>query len=257
MYQRLAYLIMVSFFFISNCSPLFGQHTQVVKTAPSVIKKDIAFVVRKPARAKDISKRFHIASALFSKLNPGVHKRQLMYAGKQLLLPVWMKRVNTGRQAADFDITDYELATDSLDIYINEDFICLADIEKDTIRKKAITKEVRKIDSRIQTVNLFMDSIDEQGMRTLSNREIRKMPLERARRAGKFTIGTQIDSLNRIRKQLTDESSKIDLRVKDYEYVVENATYEAAHTRSRQGKDITIHDWADNPDKTKTIKQKK
>ena len=135
-------------------------------------------------------------------------------------------------------------------MYVREDFICMADIEADTVRKIAIGKELKRIDARIAAVNAAMDSIEEVGMRNLSNRDIRKMPMERARRAGNFKIGTQIDSLVLQKKKITEERDKINLRFADYEYLVENAPYMASHTGSEDVKTIAIKDWADDPAKS-------
>jgi murein DD-endopeptidase MepM/ murein hydrolase activator NlpD len=218
-------------------------------------KKDIAFIVRKPDIAKKIALRFHVPVRLFIKLNTPIRKRQLMYAGKQLVIPVWLRR-KANANSSDYDLADYQLDVDSLDAYVREDFVCMADIEKDTVRKIVIDKEIRKIDRRISIVNQLMDSIEEVGMQNLSNREIRKMPMERARRAGAFVIGKEIDSLRLAIKVLSDEKAKIDIRVADYEYLIENAPYMASHPHTDEGKTINIRDWGNDLDMVKNYKGK-
>jgi len=225
----------------------------VDKGMPVIVRKDITFIVRKPDRVKNIAARFHISGKLITLLNPPIHKRQTMYAGKQLIVPVWLKRKTTAQDESEFDLADYSLNTDSLDMYIREDFVCMADIEADTIRRIAIGKEMRRIDRKIEAVNLVLDSIEEDGMRNFSNREIRKMPMDRARRVGKFNIGAQIDTLKQQRQKLVEEKAKIDIRVADYDYLVENASYMASHPDTDSGKVINIQDWGADPDKVVTL----
>ena len=253
----LTYLSMICMFFIAFPYRLSAQHTMVQKDMALIVRKDISFVVRKPDQVRNIATRFHITAKLLIKLNPPIRKRQTMYAGKQVLIPVWLKRKPTVRDAADINLSDYELDTDSLDIYIREDFICMADVEADTIRKIAIDRQLRKIDGKIAAVNFLLDSIEEDGMRNLSKRDIRKMPMDRARRIGNFKVGTQIDTLKQQRLMLVEEKAKIDIRLADYDYLVENATYMASHTDTGSNKAINIQDWGDDPDKvsTKSIKK--
>lgn len=247
---RFAYLIWICILFTALPDILFAQHTTVEKEVIRTTRKDIAFIVRKPDRAKNIAQRFHVSVKTLLKLNHPLRKNQIMYAGKQLVIPVWLKRKSTDQGSAEYNQADFELNMDSLDMYVREDFVCMADIEADTIRKIAIGKELKKIDARIAAVNAAMDSIEEVGMRNLSNRDIRKMPMERARRAGNFKIGTQIDSLVLQKKKITEERDKINLRFADYEYLVENAPYMASHTGSEDVKTIAIKDWADDPAKS-------
>ena len=201
---------------------------------------------------KNIASRFHIPNKTLTRLNTPIRKRQVMYAGKKLVIPVWLRQKNSVPQLSEFNLADYELDTDSLDSYVKEDFICMADIETDTIRRIAIDKETRKINRKIMAINYLLDSIEQEGKRNLSNREIRKMPLDRARRIGNFTIGLQIDTLTAQRKKLSEEKTKIDLRVADYEYLVENASYMASHTDSENKGTIQIREWGDDPSKTST-----
>jgi hypothetical protein len=245
-------------FFIASSDKLSAQHTTVQKDMPMITRKDISFIVRKPDQAKNIATRFHITAKLLTKLNPPIRKRQTMYAGKPLVIPVWLKRKTSAQDATDFNLLDYELNTDSLDIYIREDFVCMADIEADTVRRIAIDKQLRKIDRKIAAVNMVLDSIEEDGMKNLSKRDIRKMPMDRARRIGNFKIGIQIDTLKQQRQLLVEEKAKIDLRIADYDYLVENATYMASHTDTGNNKAINIQDWGDDPDKvtTKPVKNK-
>jgi hypothetical protein len=220
------------------------------------LKKDIAFIVRKPDKAKNIAIRFHVAMKTLKKLNIPLRRNQMLYAGKRLVIPLWLRRKDTHHGSSGYDIADYILDTDSLDAYIREDFVCMSDIEADTIRRIAIDKEIKKIEGRTAIVNKMMDSIEEVGMQTLSNRDIRKMPMERARRAGSFAIGVEADSLQREHKKLSDEKDKIDLRFADYEYLVENAPYMATHTSDTDNKVIQIKDWGDDPNKTNMPKGK-
>jgi len=227
----------------------------VEKEMPGIIRKDVAFIVRKPDRAKNIAVRFHITPKLLVQLNRPLRKKQIMYAGKKLVIPVWLKRKKTGHEDSDFNLADYELDMDSLDYYVREDFVCMAEIEADTVRRLAIDKEIKKIDKRIEEVNSILDSIEEDGMHNLSMRDIRKMPMARARRTGMFKIGAQIDSLSRVRDQISQERSKIDLRLADYEYLVENAGYMASHTSVEDIKPILLQEWT-GPDKVSTTKDK-
>lgn len=257
MISRSTYLILLCIFFIASSHILSAQHTTVEKEAAPAVKKDITFIVRKPDRVRNIALRFHIPIKTLIKLNHPLHRNQIMYAGKQLLIPVWLKRKNTNQGSSDFNLADYELNIDSLDMYVREDFVNMAEIEADTMRRIAIGKEIRKIDARIAEVNTTLDSIEEVGMRNLSNREIRKMPLERARRAGNFKIGTQIDSLQLRKKKIIEERDLINLRYADYEYLIDNAPYAAAHTGNEDVRTIAIKEWADDPAKSSDKKEKK
>jgi predicted RNA-binding protein with RPS1 domain len=244
MQLRFTYFIIVSLFILSAHSRLAAQHTTVEKASALKVKKDITFLVRKPDKAKNIATRFHIPFKTLAALNRPLRRRQDMYAGKSLVIPVWLKR-KPSAISEDYDLADYELDIDSLDIYVREDFVCVAEIEADTARRKAIDKEIKRIDNKIAAINLVLDSIEEDGKQNLSIHEIRKMPMERARRAGRFTQGRQIDSLVTARKKITEERSKIDLRVADYEYLVENAPYMASHIGSEPPRVIEIKEWND------------
>ena len=255
----LTYLCMICMFLIASSYKLSAQHTTVQKDIAMITRKDVSFMVRKPDQIKNIATRFHIAAKLLTKLNPHVRKGQTMYAGKLLVIPVWLKRKSNSEDVTDFNLADYELNTDSLDIYIREDFICMADIEADTIRKIVIDRELKKIDKKIAAVNLVLDSIEEDGMRNLSKRDIRKMPMDRARRIGNFKIGTQIDTLKQQRQILVEERAKIDIRLADFDYLIENATYMASHTDTGNNKAINIKEWSGDPDKVsvKPVKNKR
>jgi hypothetical protein len=243
MKSRFTYFTLICLFISASAASLSAQRTDV--------KKDIAFIVRKPDLVKNIAARFHLTTKTLTKLNPPIHKRQRMYVGKKLIIPVWLKRKDNHSSASDFNLGDYQLDTDSLDIYVTEDFICMAEIEADTVRRIAIDKEIRKIDRRIMAVNILLDSIEHDGRLNLSNKEIKKIPMDRARRIGYFSQGQEIDSLLTQRKRISDEKTKIDLAIADYEYLVDNAPYMAAqqHAENNELRTIQIKEWGDDPNK--------
>ncbi len=258
MRSRSAFLLLVCIFFIASSDSLYAQHTTVTKDIPTRVRKDIAFIVRKPDKVKTIAGRFHIASKTLVKINHPIRRGQTMYAGKKLVIPVWLKRKST-YPSSDFDLADYTLDTDSLDMYIREDFVCIADIERDSVRKMAIDKEIKKIDRKILSLNWALDSIEEDGRHNLSNRDIKKLPMARARRIGNFALGLQVDSLVQQRKKIIEERTKIEIRVADYEYLVENASYMASHPVGVEAREITFNESTDEQAKanTRSAKEKK
>jgi len=134
----------------------------------------------------------------------------------------------------------------------------MVDIESDTVRRAAIDREIKKLDRQIEGVNYLMDSIEDYGRHNLSQRDIRKMPLARARHSGVFAIGAQIDTLMMQRNQVSDERAKIEMRVEDYECLIENARYNASHisTDDIRAIDLREADRDHNNVKTSTDKHK-
>jgi hypothetical protein len=250
---RFLYLVLACILLVWH-KPVFAQHTEAQKQQATKVKKDIPFLVRKADKAKNIAGRYHVAFRTLGALNPALRKRQLMYAGKKLIIPVWLKKTRDSR-SSDFNLADYELDMDSLDIYVPEDFVNVASIEADTIRRIYIGKEIKKLDKQILALNFMLDSTEEDGRINLSNRDIRKMPMERARRVGRFKAGIQIDSLNEQKKRISEERGKINIRVADYEYLVENAPYMATHTEGRNKKTIEIIEVPNNKPVSKKNKK--
>lgn len=235
-------VFLIAFLFLTlsyDCA--YAQH--------SIVKKDIAFIARKSDRVKNIAVRFHLSASALTRLNTPLRKRQMVYAGKKLLIPVWLRSKTAHPAPGGYDIADYELDTDSLDAYIHEDFVCVADIEADTMRKITIEKDIRKIDRGILSLSLSMDSIEAENVKGLSNRELKKLQMAKERHTGDFTMASQIDSLRLQRRKLTEERAKIDLRLADYEDLLENASYMAAHPPRNDRKLIHLDDWADDPSK--------
>ncbi len=72
--------------------------------------------------------------------------------------------------------------------------------------------------------------------------------MDRARRIGNFTSAAQIDTLMKQRSKLTEERNKIDVRMADYDYLVENAGHKDTSGKE-DTKVIQIKDWADDPNK--------
>jgi hypothetical protein len=249
MISRLFCLFTVCLFLLTSVGHLQAQHSTVEIKSVLAVKKDITFIVRKPDRIKNIAARFHVPIKLFLRLNPALHKRQMVYAGKKLMMPVWLRKKDPNATGSDYNLADYELATDSLDIYVREDFVCMADIETDTIRRIAINKELKRIDKKGFAISLFLDSVEEDSRQNLSKHEIAKLPMTRARRLGKFAIGHELDSLLKAKQKLMEERAKIDIRVADYEYLLENADYAASHPDKDKARSIEIREWADDPGK--------
>lgn len=216
--------------------------------APDV-RKELGFVVRRADQARAIAQRFHIRYRELARHNPGMHRGQLQYSGKQITIPVWLRPRNAASKPADFNLADYMPDADSLDPYVREDFICMADLQADTLRKLAIERELRKTDRSIAQMRNRLDSIEAANMKDLSNRELKKMQMARERHTGNFTIASMIDSALLQRKKLCDERSKIDLRLADYENLIDNAAYNAAHRQQAPPAAIHLADWGDDPAK--------
>ncbi len=244
------YLILITGLLLSACTlPAMAERTK--------LKRNVAFIVRKPDRVKNIAARFHVMPKTLTMLNSPLRKKQMVYAGKKLIIPVYLKKkTGPAKESSDFNIADYEWNTDSLDATIREDFVCMAEIEADTMRRIAIDRESRMMDRKIAILSYRMDSIEqvESGNSTnLSKREIRQLKIARANRTGDFAIGTEVDSLRQQRIRLSDEKTKIDMRVEDYENLVDNASYMAAHPYSEDNRTIMLREWGDDPDKVPAL----
>lgn len=252
MTSRFTFIFLAFALILISQTDLLAQHNAAEAKSTLIVKKDIAFIVRKSDKVKNIAARFHVPFALFARLNTPIRKKQTVYAGKKLVMPVWLRKKNPAQPDTEFNLADYELATDSLDTYVREDFISVAEIEADTMRRVAISKELKKIDKKIYMLNLLLDSIEEDGRQNLSKRDATKLPMNRARRIGYFSPGLQVDSLIKQKQKLSDEKTKIDLAIADYEYLLENADYMSSHHNKKNPANIEIKEWGDDPDKSNT-----
>jgi hypothetical protein len=233
------------------------------------MRRNLSFIVRNPDRIKNIAHRFHVPPKELVSLNKPIRKRQMVYAGKQLVIPVWLKRKKIGdknrKEASDFSIADYELDTDSVDAYVREDFVNVSEIERDTVRRITIDKEVLKIDRKLVVLRTRMDSLRKAAdalLPTGIDKEnanavvLKKMEIAREQRGTKIALEAEIDSLTKARIALGEEKSKINGRVEEYEYLVENAAYNQAHAVD-ENKVINLREWGDDPNKTATEPEKK
>jgi hypothetical protein len=226
------------------------------ETRGQVTKHDITFVVRKPDRVKNIASRFHVTMKELKKINRHLYKNDLAYQGKLLTIPVWLKpRTDMPHQSSDFSILDYAVDVDSLDQYINEDFLSVAEIEADTVRRVAIDKQIRVLTRKIAGLNARMDSIEAEKMQSVSNKEVLKIQIERARHRGDFMIGNDIDTLTLQKKKLSQERARIDIRVADYENLMENAPYMATHSEVQEQREIQLNE--PDPVSIKPVKARK
>jgi hypothetical protein len=234
MILRLASFLPVIFLFLFS-------HSAIAEGARQ--RHDITFVVRKADIAKNVAVRFHLSFRELKKLNPHLHKNDLAYQGKQLLIPVWMKpKGSAQKESTDFSNLDYELDMDSLDAYIKEDFLSVADIEADTVRRIAIDKQIKLVNRKISILNARMDSIEADRMQSVSNKEAMKVQIDRARHRGGFAIGDEIDTLALQKKKLIEEKGKINLRVAEYEYLLENAVYMSSHSAQEDAAEIKLNE---------------
>ena len=246
------------FRFISIFSFILFMYSDMIaaETRGQVTKHDITFVVRKPDRVKNIAARFHVTMKEIKKINKHLHKNDLAYQGRKLTIPVWLKpRTDMPHQSTDFSILDYVVDVDSLDQYINEDFLSVAEIEADTVRRIAIDKQIKVLTRKITGLNARMDSIEAEKMQSVSNKEVLKIQIEKARHRGDFVIGNDIDTLTLQKKKLGQERARIDIRVADYENLMENAPYMATHTDLKQMREIQLNE--SEPVSVKPVKVRK
>jgi hypothetical protein len=231
------------------------------------MRHEAKFVVKTPDKAKNIATRFHIPAAMLTQLNKPLKKRQTVFAGRELRIPVWFKKKKTTetgkRDGAEFSVADYELDIDSLDANIKTDFINVSDIEADTLRRIAINKELAKIDRRMTVLAYRIDSM--QGAtdkvttlngepQTETQIALHKMQIAKERHYGKMAIGGELDTVSRMRKVLQDERYKINMRVEEYENLITNASYNESNKEERTKYEgsttrIVINEWGDDPDK--------
>ena len=70
-------------------------------------RHNITFVVKKADIAKNVAARFHVPFKELKKLNAHLHRGELTYQGKQLLIPVWMRpKRNARTESIDFSNLD-------------------------------------------------------------------------------------------------------------------------------------------------------
>lgn len=226
------------------------------------MRRNITFIVRKADRVKNIADRFHVSFKEMKPLNPHLRKRQMVYAGKALVIPVWLKRKShQQRESSDFSIADFALDPDSLDAYVSEDFVNMMDVETDTVRRAMIDKEIRVLDRKLNGLYIKYDSVlreEDAAYSDLSLRDQKKLMISRMRNNPHAALDAVIDSLNKQKAGLNAEKSGINARVADYENLVDNAAYAAAHPEEEEVSTIHLNEWADDPDKAPAqVKSKK
>ncbi|MBS1624766.1 MAG: hypothetical protein JST83_12140 [Bacteroidetes bacterium] len=226
------------------------------------MRRNITFIVRKADKVKNIAARFHVRMKEMKPLNAHLRKNQIVYAGKALVVPVWLKRKShLQRESSDFSIADFALDQDSLDAYIGEDFVNMMDVETDTVRRAMIDKEIRLLDRKLNVLYVKYDSVlreENAAYADLSLRDQKKLMISRMRNNPHAALDAAIDTLTKQKARLNAEKSGINARVADYENLIDNAAYAAAHPEEAQVSTIHLNEWADDPDKTPAqVKSKK
>lgn len=237
--------LLISLLMMASALPALAERTKMRRT--------ITFIVRKADKVRNIAARFHIPAKELTRLNAHLRKGQMVYAGKQLRIPVWLQRIsNSEKESSDFTMKDYVLAHDSLDDYINEDFVNTADIEADTVRRAVIDREIRGLDKKLSILYVRYDSVlrvENAEAADLSLREQKKLLIARMRNNPHAWLNTAIDTLNKQKATLINEKSSINARVDDYENLIENASYAAAHPEEANQKAFSLNEWGDDPAK--------
>jgi hypothetical protein len=237
--------LLIGILIVSSALPAAAERTRM--------KRNITFVVRKPDKAKNIALRFHVNPKLMTELNAPLRKRQMVYPGKTLVIPVWLtKKKGLLKESSDFNIAEYELPTDSLDPYIKEDFVNMAEIEADTVRRAAIGKELKALDRKLFVLYVRQDSVQKEVIKSyadMSLREQKRAMIERMRKNPDAALDAEIDAVQKQKDKLNEEKNKINSRVMEYEYLIENAGYAAAHPEEADIRTINIREWGDDPAK--------
>lgn len=238
-------LVLISWLILSGAMPAMAARERM--------RRNTTFIVRKADKVKNIAARFHVTVKELKPLNPHLRRNQMVYAGKALLIPVWLKRKSyLQKESSDFSIADFALDQDSLDAYIGEDFVNMMDIEVDTVRRAAIDREVRILDRKLNVLYIKYDSVlrvENAAFADLSLRDQKKLLISRLRNNPHAALDAAIDTLNKQKARLNTEKNSINARVADYENLIDNAAYAAAHPEEAQISTIHLNEWADDPDK--------
>lgn len=217
------------------------------------MRRNITFIVRKADKVKNIAARFHVTVKELKPLNAHLKRNQMAYAGKALVIPVWLKRKSyLQKESSDFSIADFALDQDSLDTYISEDFVNMMDIEVDTVRRATIDREIRILDRKLNILYIKYDSVlreENAAYADLSMRDQKKLMIARLKNNPHAALDAVIDTLNKQKARLNTEKNSINARVADYENLIDNAAYAAAHPEEAQVSTIHLNEWADDPDK--------
>ncbi|MFN8310990.1 MAG: hypothetical protein U0T73_13590 [Chitinophagales bacterium] len=239
--------IIVALFLIGNFS-VSGARTQT--------RREITFIVVRAMRVKDVAAQFHVAPKELAKINH-VRKRQMVYAGKQLRIPVWLRKkaaVEKGGKSHDgFSMSDYEINRDSVEDGALDEFISMADVERDTARRIQIGKQIKQLDKQVSNAYTRLDSLENANdgvpydptTDTDNRTAIKKMMVARNKHAAAETIYAEIDSLGKEKAKLSAERVKVTDRINQYESLMENAEYEAHHHSSTQVKRFSLNESSD------------
>ncbi|MFN8276611.1 MAG: LysM peptidoglycan-binding domain-containing protein [Chitinophagales bacterium] len=201
--------------------------------------REMRFLVVNSMRIKDVAAAFHTDARALASANH-MRKRQVAYPGKELRIPVWLKKKasgNEGKESREFSLSDYEINRDSVEYAVFDDFLWINQIERDTVRRTQIGKQIKTIDrqiannySKLDSIENSKDGIEYDPSKDTDNRlAIQKMMAARNKFQGIEALHAENDKLLAQKNQLMAERSKINDRILQFEALVENAAYEAAH----------------------------
>ena len=224
--------------------PLYIYGQKEVST--NVPVRPITFIVRTGGYIKEIAARIHVPVGEILKANNIRSKKFLAYPGFKLIIPVpiqprtWdpSKEERTGRSPSKEDrheSQEFEIAIDTSNFLLEEDFINLISAQNDSIEFENIGKHIRKIDKRIQTLYFKIDSMKQVDFKFEDESApdpahiADNIKMSRDKYFSESPLGRQVDSLKSLKVWLGQRRTVLRNQITDYEYLVENAAY-SEHT---------------------------
>ena len=212
--------------------------------------RPVTFIVRTGGYIKEIAAKVHVPVGEILKTNNIRSKKFLAYPGLKLIIPVpiqprtWdpSREERTGRSPSKEDrheSLEFEIAIDTSNFLLEEDFINLTSAQDDSIEFENIGKHIRKIDKRIQTLYFKIDSMKQVDFKFEDESApdpahiTDNIKMSRDKYYLESPLGRQVDSLKSVKVWLGQRRTVLRNQMTDYENLVENASY-SQHTYRHQ-----------------------
>lgn len=212
--------------------------------------KVLYFVCRNFETFQSVAQKFKIADKKLMATNIVSNKKQKVSPGKIIAIPVPVKQkvwdpsnfVSTNKYLTAEDQrppTDFEIDYAQLSIEAKEGFISKMDMDADSMQIESIRTHVKKIDKSVKYINFQIDSTKKADFGNIAENEditavLAKMKKAKERYYSKSSLGAKIDSLSNLKFNLGEEISRLKIRIQEYEYLTENATF-FANSKEKHG----------------------